>query len=138
MMLSLGTKAPAFRLPDPFGRTWSLADFESATAWLLETDGRDPALAAAGASPYCSLFGSLLGGAGFSQPLGQGVRDLIDDLIQPLGVREQFRAALRHLRQIAQIVVAEDRQDLEHVAHDLELGISHGFVGRRGQGLRRG
>ena len=35
MMLSLGTKAPTFRLPDPFGRTWSIADFESAPALLV-------------------------------------------------------------------------------------------------------
>lgn len=34
MMLTLGTKAPEFRLPDPFGRAWSLADFESAPALL--------------------------------------------------------------------------------------------------------
>ena len=35
MMLPLGTNAPVFRLPDPFGRTWSLADFESAPALLI-------------------------------------------------------------------------------------------------------
>ncbi len=35
MMLSLGTKAPPFRLPDPFGRTWSAADFERAPALLV-------------------------------------------------------------------------------------------------------
>jgi peroxiredoxin len=35
MMLPLGAKAPEFRLPDPFGRAWSLADFESAPALLV-------------------------------------------------------------------------------------------------------
>ena len=35
MMLPLGAKAPDFRLPDPFGRFWSLADFESAPALLV-------------------------------------------------------------------------------------------------------
>jgi len=35
MMLSLRAKAPDFRLPDPFGRAWSLADFESAPALLV-------------------------------------------------------------------------------------------------------
>ena len=32
------------------------------TDWLLETGNRNLALAAAGASPYCDLFGTLLGG----------------------------------------------------------------------------
>ena len=35
MMLPLGTGAPGFRLPDPSGRTWSLADFEGAPALLV-------------------------------------------------------------------------------------------------------
>jgi peroxiredoxin len=35
MMLPLGTKAPGFRLPDPFGRVWSLVEFESAPALLV-------------------------------------------------------------------------------------------------------
>ena len=35
MMLPLGTKAPEFRLPDPFGRVWSLVDFEGAPALLV-------------------------------------------------------------------------------------------------------
>ncbi len=34
-MLPLGTKAPDFRLPDPGGRTVSLADFKSAPALLV-------------------------------------------------------------------------------------------------------
>jgi peroxiredoxin len=34
-MLALGTKAPEFRLPDPFRRVWSLADFEGAPALLV-------------------------------------------------------------------------------------------------------
>lgn len=34
-MLPLGTKAPAFRLPDPQGRTFSLADFKGAPALLV-------------------------------------------------------------------------------------------------------
>jgi hypothetical protein len=40
----------------------ALADHSKATDWLLETGKRDLALAAAGASPYCDLFGTLLGG----------------------------------------------------------------------------
>jgi peroxiredoxin len=35
MMLPLGAKAPEFRLPDPFGRVWALADFASAPALLV-------------------------------------------------------------------------------------------------------
>ena len=35
MMMSLGAKAPAFELPDPFHRVWSLADFEGAPALLV-------------------------------------------------------------------------------------------------------
>lgn len=34
-MLALGTKAPDFRLPDPFGRVWSLADFDDKPALLV-------------------------------------------------------------------------------------------------------
>lgn len=34
-MLALGTKAPDFRLPDPFGRVWSLADFDDTPALLV-------------------------------------------------------------------------------------------------------
>ena len=35
MMLPLGTKAADFSLPDPFGRVWSLAEFEGAPALLI-------------------------------------------------------------------------------------------------------
>jgi peroxiredoxin len=35
MMLALGAKAPAFQLPDPFRRVWSLADFEGAPALVV-------------------------------------------------------------------------------------------------------
>jgi len=35
MMLRLGAKAPAFSLPDPFRRSWTLADFEGAPALLV-------------------------------------------------------------------------------------------------------
>ncbi len=34
-MLELGTKAPEFRLPDPFGRYWSLDDFSGKSALLV-------------------------------------------------------------------------------------------------------
>ena len=34
-MLPLGTKAPEFRLPDPGGKVYSLADFQSAPALLV-------------------------------------------------------------------------------------------------------
>ena len=34
-MLSLGTKAPDFRLPDPDGKMYSLADFQNAPALLV-------------------------------------------------------------------------------------------------------
>jgi hypothetical protein len=40
----------------------ALADHRTATDWLLETGNRNLTLAAAGASPYCNLFGTLLGG----------------------------------------------------------------------------
>jgi peroxiredoxin len=35
MMLPLGTKAPEFKLSDPFRRTWTLAEFEGAPALLV-------------------------------------------------------------------------------------------------------
>ena len=35
MMLSLGEKAPAFRLPDPSGKEWALEDFQDAPALLV-------------------------------------------------------------------------------------------------------
>jgi len=35
MMLPLGTQAPDFRLPDPSGKAWSLADFEERQALLV-------------------------------------------------------------------------------------------------------
>lgn len=35
MMLALGTAAPAFRLPDTSGKTWSLADFSGKPALLV-------------------------------------------------------------------------------------------------------
>ncbi|MCS7238271.1 MAG: thioredoxin family protein [Thermoguttaceae bacterium] len=34
-MLPLGTKAPDFRLPDPFGRVWSLGEFDGKPALLV-------------------------------------------------------------------------------------------------------
>jgi len=35
MLLSLGAKAPGFRLPDPSGTVWTLSDFEGAPALLV-------------------------------------------------------------------------------------------------------
>ena len=35
MMLSLGARAPGFRLPDPSGKIWTLSDFEGAPALLV-------------------------------------------------------------------------------------------------------
>jgi len=35
MLLSLGAKAPDFRLPDPSGKVWTLSDFEGAPALLV-------------------------------------------------------------------------------------------------------
>ena len=39
-----------------------VAALRRATDWIIETHGRDPDLAAAGASPYLALFGTVAGG----------------------------------------------------------------------------
>ena len=51
MMLPLGAKAPAFSLPDPFRRVWTLADFEGA-----------PALVVAFLSNHCPFVKHVRGG----------------------------------------------------------------------------
>ena len=75
-MLPLGTEAPAFSLPDPNGKLWSLADFEAA-----------PALLVAFLSNHCPFVKHVADG------LGVLARDLAAEGVPVIGIGSNDTAA---------------------------------------------